>query len=449
MLHDPSFPRKAPFVRATSAPLKVFCAALFLLALAACRSGPEARPMFPEIASLPVNEGLPDPLTLLNGHKVSSPEEWEKDRRPELAALIQHYMYGWFPPPPGNTKGTVVRVNADLFGGKATKKEITLHFGPPGCPPIELLLVVPNRRTASAPVFLGLNFTGNHSLLADPTVALPRPWMREGPEVEQHHATEKGRGSKIETWAIEQSIDRGYAVATFYYGDALPDKPDFADGIYPYFQKPGQEKPALDDWGAIACWAFGLHRAVDYLITDPDLDPGRIAVTGHSRNGKAALLAAAFDRRIALVIPHQAGCGGTAPSRTRNPKAETVKVINDSFPHWFDDLFPQFNDQVARLPFDQHCLVALMAPRPVLFTNGVEDQWADPAGQFEMLRAADPVYRLLGTSGIEAREMPPLGTLVSSRLGYFIRSGGHISDRDYWKVFLDFADLYLKPSKGR
>jgi cephalosporin-C deacetylase-like acetyl esterase len=415
-----------------------------LVALSGCAEAPSPRPSFPGIALLPDRAALPNPLEMVDGRKITSAGQWERERRPELKALFQHYMYGYLPPPPGNVRGKIHRADVSFFGGKATKKEVTVTFGPPGCPPLELLLVVPNRRPGPAPVFLGLNFTGNHSLVADASVAVPKTWMREGPDVVEHRATEAGRGTKIDTWALEQSIDRGYAVATFCYGDALPDKPDFRDGVYPYFLRPGLAAPEPDDWGAIACWAWALHRAVDYLVTDPDVDPARIAVTGHSRNGKAALVAAAFDERIALVIPHQAGCGGTAPSRTRNPKAETVKAINDRFPHWFNDVFPSFNDAAGRLPFDQHCLVALVAPRPVLFTNGIEDQWADPEGQFEMLRAADPVYRLLGAGGLDEKELPPLGRLVDSRLGYYLRSGGHVSDPEYWKVFLDYADWHLK-----
>src|SRR5262249_33240092 len=163
----------------------------------------------------------------------------------------------------------------------------------------------------------------------------------------------------------------------------------------------------------------------------------------HSRLGKTALLAAAFDERIALAIPHQAGCGGTAPSRTKNPKSETVKLINSSFPHWFDGAFKDFNDQVERLPFDQHCLVALVAPLPVLFTNALEDQWANPDGQFDVLKAADPVYRLLGVEGLNADSRPEVGELLPSRLGYFIRPGKHSTTPEDWKVFLDYADKNL------
>jgi len=154
---------------------------------------------------------------------------------------------------------------------------------------------------------------------------------------------------------------------------------------------------------------------MDYLVTDKDIDRDRIAVFGHSRNGKTALLAAAFDDRIALALSHQSGCGGSAPSRTKNPKAETVKRINSAFPHWFNATFKRFNDEIEKLPFDQHGLAAICAPRPVLYTNAEGDQWADPAGQFEMLQAADKVYKLLGAGGLDAAGCPKRGSSWTAR----------------------------------
>jgi hypothetical protein len=153
------------------------------------------------------------------------------------------------------------------------------------------------------------------------------------------------------------------------------------------------------------------------------------------------LLAAAFDERIALAIPHQAGCGGTSPSRGKI--GESVKQINESFPHWFDATFKEFNDRPDRLPFDQHCLIALVAPRPVLLTNGVEDKWANPQGQFQMLQAADPVYRLLGAGGLDAKEMPQIGKLIDSTLGYYIRPGKHSMGNEDWKIFRAYADKHF------
>src|SRR5262249_22415784 len=140
-------------------------------------------------------------------------------------------------------------------------------------------------------------------------------------------------------------------------------------------------------------------------------------------------------------IPLQAGCGGTAPSR--GTVGESVKQINDRFPHWFNGAFKEFNKQPDKLPFDQHCLVALMAPRPVLFANAVEDSWANPAGQFDVLKAADPFYRLLGAGGLDAKKLPAPGKLIDSTLGYYIRAGKHSMTAEDWRVFADFADRHL------
>jgi dienelactone hydrolase len=370
---------------------------------------------FPDVLDLPSHKEFPDPLMMFDGRRVTTKEQWERERRPELQILFQHYMYGYMPPPPSNVGGAVDRIDLQFMGGKATRKEVRISFGPPGTPPINLLLVVPNNRAGPSPVFLGLNFRGNDSVY-----------------------------TLYSEFPFELIVDRGYAVATAAYGDIFPDRPDFSGGIFPFFRRQGQTDREPHDWGAIAMWACGLQRVIDYLVTDRDIDPARIAVTGHSRLGKTALLAAAYDERISLVIPHQAGTGGSAPSRKKNPRAETVKQINDRFPHWFNKVFARFNDAVDRLPFDQHALVALVAPRPVLFTNGVQDQWADPAGQFEVLRAADPVYRLLGSEGLSTTDVPPVGRLVDSALGYYIREGGHQVDQAYWKVFLDFADRHLR-----
>src|SRR5262249_33587569 len=149
----------------------------------------------------------------------------------------------------------------------------------------------------------------------------PTAWMypnRTG--VVNNRATDAGRGSQIDVWNIEPTIDRGYAVATFYPGDLDPDRTDVREGARPYLAKVGATRPGPDAAGTIAVWAWGIHRAVDYLVTDKDIDKDRLAVVGHSRLGKTALLAAAYDDRIALAIPPQAGCGGTGPSRHSDPK---------------------------------------------------------------------------------------------------------------------------------
>jgi len=402
---------------------------------------------FPPPDQLPDRPDYPDPLVTFAGEKVRSKGQWEAKRRPELKALFEHYMYGRLPAAPAKVDGVVLHEDPKAFGGKVTLREIELRFdafGKSNPLPVRLLLTVPNDRKGPVPVFVGLNFCGNHCLTADPKVRIPTTWMYPHPPgVKDNRASEAGRGKQADVWPLELAAARGYAVATFYNGDIQPDRPGVAEGFRALLPKAG-EGPAGDETATVMAWAWGVHRAVDYLVKHPDLDPKRVAVVGHSRLGKAAIVAGAFDDRIALVIPHQAGCGGTAPSRQNDPKAESVKRINTSFPHWFCGHFKAFNDATGKLPFDQHCLAALCAPRPVLYTNAVEDRWANPSGQFRMLRLATPVYELLGADGLGATAEPEPGRLVDSRLGYYIRPGKHSMTTPDWEVFLTFADKWMK-----
>ncbi len=393
---------------------------------------------FPDFAQLPIQTNFPDPLIMFDGQPVKTKRDWIKKRKPELKALLQHYEYGFFPPATKIT-ATIDRTDEKFFKGKATLKLVTIEFGVRATRPIHLLLAIPNDRIGPAPVFLGLNFDGNHQLLSDTNIPLPTIWMRgKPPEVVNSHATDAGRGKQTENWAIEQSIDRGYAVASFCCGDIELDQTNALGGVRETLGIPQEE----DSWGTIAAWAWGLQRAVDYLETDSDIDASRIAVVGHSRLGKTAMLAGAFDERIALIIPLQAGCGGTSPCR--GTVGESVEKINTSFPHWFCGEFKKFNQEPQRLPFDQHCLIALCAPRPVLISCATGDEWSNPAGQFEMLQAASPVYRLMGHEGAASKTMPATGHLMDSPLGYFIRPGKHSMTKLDWKAFLDFADKNMR-----
>jgi hypothetical protein len=402
---------------------------------------------FPPPDQLPANPNLPDPLVMFDGRKVTTKEQWLGQRKPELKALFQHYMYGPLPPTPKRQSYNVLFKDEHALGGKATIGEIKITFEEPSLrQAIHVLLVKPNN-VNKPPVFVGLNFCGNHTLLDDERIHLPEGWVRNNcPGAVNERATDKGRGGQKDLWNIDLIINRGYALACFYSGDVDPDTADMSDGVGPAFYKAGQTTPSDDDAGTIMLWAWGFHRVVDFIEREAknDVDASRIAVVGHSRNGKTALLAGAFDERIAVVIPLQAGCGGTAPSRTSDTRAESVKRINTSFPHWFDGNFKKFNDDPSKLPFDQHCLVALCAPRPVLVPNAEEDLWANPSGQFEMLKAATPVYQLLGVEGLAAGVTPELNKLIDSRLGYFIRPGKHAMTRADWEVFLAYADKWLK-----
>jgi hypothetical protein len=441
--------------------LAILFASLTLSAAAHSAAG-----VFPPPSELPLRPDLPDPRVARDGKAVTSAREWNTQRRPELKALFQHYMYGHLPPPPRRVRAEMLLVDSHYLDGQATLKQVVLSYGPPEAPRLNLLLVVPNQRRQPAPVILGVNFCGNHAVISDPRIVLPSVWMpNHCPGCTNHAATAAGRGQDAKGWDLVQAVSRGYAVATFYHGDLDPDDANATTGIRALARRGGLRGWLRDDrrgpvcpacpdlyatgaydWSTISAWAWGFHRAVDYLVTERSLDRRRIAVFGHSRNGKTALLAGAFDERIGLVLCHQAGCGGSAPSRGKI--GESVKQINDRFPHWFNAAFKEFNEQPERLPFDQHALIALCAPRPVLLSNATEDTWANPAGQFEMLQAADSVYRLLGVPGLGTAKMPAPGELVPSRLGYFLRSGKHSTTTEDWRAFLDFADAQWGPPGG-
>jgi hypothetical protein len=406
----------------------------------------------PAPSALPIQPSLPDPLVARDGSKITTREQWEKLRKPELRELFQHYMYGRQPARPQVEHKLLVEDKAAL-GGAATLREFDVNAGLDR--PVRLLVVTPNGKTGPRACFLGINFRGNHQLLDHPGIALPEGWVRTPKDGKGgNKARTEDRGKETETWSVAKIIERGYAFAGFYHGDIVPDEKDLAEPVLRRIGGVKGETRDADDTATIMAWAWGFSRMLDVLETLPEIDAKRVATVGHSRNGKTALVAAAFDERFAMAIPSQAGSGGTGPSRVAadlakpnekgRPTAETVAVITNAFPHWFAKNFSEFSAEPARLPFDQHCLIALCAPRPVLVSNAVQDVWANPGGQFDMLRAAGPVYKLIAGDGLGADRMPEVGRLLPSRLGYFIREGGHSMTPVEWAAWLDYADKWLR-----
>ena len=353
-------------------------------------------------------------------------------------------MYGHAPAPPGIT-ARPERDDATVLDGKATLRQVEIAIDglPEDAPRIHLALFVPKSAAGRVPVFLGINRCGNHAVAPTPELVLDEDAWCPG----DCPPSEDTRGAETAFWCVENLIDRGYAFATFHDSDMDPDVNDFSDGIHPYY--PDLPGPKETHWGTIRAWAWGLHRCVDYLVTDEDIDPKGIAVTGHSRRGKTTLLAGALDERIALVVPLQSGTGGCALSRDNDQ--ETVERINTVFPHWFNDVFPQFNGREAKLPFDQHLLMALVAPRPLLDIGGLQDTWANYESAYRAMKAADPVFKFLGAEGMRGTgliqgEEPMAGDNLGSLLQYR-RDTKHMIDIHYWNAILDFADHNLKPSE--
>ena len=215
---------------------------------------------------------LPDPLTLANGRPVRDAETWSKRRRPEILRLFEEHIYGRAPGKPGSLHFRLLSKDDQALGGKAVRKLIAIDFtADENGPSMEMLLYLPRKAESPPPVFLGLNFSGNHSIHTDPGIPLSTAWMRDKPDegIVDHKATERSRGVKASRWQVETILDRGYALATIYYGDIDPDFDDgFRNGVHPLFLRPGQTKPGPGEWGA-----WGHSRGLDYLESDRQSTP--------------------------------------------------------------------------------------------------------------------------------------------------------------------------------
>lgn len=387
---------------------------------------------------------LPDPLVDNKGLKVTSKAAWLTKRRHEILALFEQHVYGKFPGTTRQIHFKVTSVDTKALGGKATRKEITIFFTSlPGSPGMDVLLYLPNHVMMPVPVFMGLNFYGNHTIHSDPKITLSDGWMmkNENYHIADHKATEASRGVQANRWQVDSLIAHGYGIATAYYGDLEADHVDgWKTGIRTTLQNELKLKPA--DWGAIGAWSWGLSRMMDYLQTDSLVNSLQIAITGHSRLGKAALWAAANDERFAMIISNNSGEGGTSLSR-RN-FGETIERINTSFPYWFSPHYKEYNKNVHALPVDQHMLLALMAPRPLYIASAEDDLWADPRGEFLSGKNAATVYALFGKEGIETETFPPVETPVGEQIRYHIRKGKHDITMYDWMEYIAFADKHFR-----
>ncbi|MEM2401659.1 MAG: acetylxylan esterase [Candidatus Bathyarchaeia archaeon] len=382
---------------------------------------------------------LPDPLICLDGSRVDSPEKWRDKRRPEILELFRTHVYGRAPlDRPADIAFETFDYEENALNGRAIRKQVSIRLTKSDEPSIDLLIYLP-KKPQPPPIFLMLNFWGNHTINPDPHIRIrSRPvFMPRG----EFFLSEESRGWDRST-PLNKILARGYGFATACYNDIDPDFHDgFKNGVHGVFDRLFGERRPPDAWGSIGAWAWGLSRIMDYLEIDGDIDSRHVILLGVSRLGKTALWAGAQDERFFMVISNTSGCGGAALSRRRF--GETIKMINNAFPHWFCENFKKYNDNEDALPVDQHMLIALIAPRPVYIASADEDLWCDPRGEFLAAKAADPVYKLLGTEGLPADEMPPLNSPVMGRIGYHIRSGGHgITEYD-WERYMDFADKHI------
>jgi|GEM_PF-2133312 len=381
---------------------------------------PDSLPAPRELAP---SEGFPDPFETFDGGRVETPEAWRETRRPELKTLFGQYVYGHAPEAEVEFE---VHERGGFAGGVLREVDATLDTGFS----FRFLHLAP---APDAPTFVAPNGMGNHAVHPDERITVTEAAREHG----FSFANETGpadRGEGAEAWCAEYLLERGYGLLTVCAADVDPDRDDFSDGVQAELGSPG---PAGTGWGALRAWAWGLSRGVDYLESE-----GAPAVAfGHSRFGKAALVAGAFDERFDAVVPHQSGTGGMAPAR--NNDQETLGEITGAFPHWFCDLFPAFAGRVPKLPVDSHLLAALVAPRPLLDTAGLRDVRTNPPRALDALRAAAPVYDLLGGPSEVDLRFPGDDAGEAGALCQYRRETVHTMERGYWEVTCDFLDTHL------
>jgi hypothetical protein len=332
----------------------------------------------------------------------------------------------------------LLETDENALEGKATRRQVRIYLHPADTTVYtDVLLYIPNAVKGPAPVFVGYNFSGNHTVSTDKNILLGTRWVpARAKGAVNNRATEASRGADTVNWQLNTILSKGFAVATAYYGDLEPDTTTgWMTGIRSTLKEVLKIQPT--EWTAMGAWAWGLSRIVDYLQKDKSIDTRKIALIGHSRLGKAALWAGASDPRFALIVSNESGEGGAALSRRWY--GETVQIINAHFPHWFTAKYKTYGDNVNALPVDAHMLLSLMAPRPLYVASAVEDTWSDPKGEFLSAREASKVYALFGEKGIATDSMPALHQPVGQTLRYHIRAGRHAVTLYDWEQYLQFA----------
>jgi hypothetical protein len=366
---------------------------------------------------------------------VKTPSEWTDRRAPLLREAFQREVYGRLPTAGPARVETVKALPPPAPDAVAEQWTVRVD-APEGTVRFNMVVVTP-ATPGPHPVIVMQTFCGNRAAMGGMEAAdllTPTPCG----DVDAGLVgvlIEKLRifGEFIARPPWDKVIDRGYAIATFYAGDLVPDR---ANGAAEAVARLQPDVPPADRAGAIAAWAWAYSRAIDVLETDRRLDPARQTAWGHSRNGKAALLAAAFDPRIDAVIAHQSGKGGA--TLTRASKGESVEQITDAYPFWFGSRYAGWAGREQSIPVDQHQLIALIAPRPVLIGTGRRDMWSGPHGAWRALEGAAPAYRLLGSPGLKQTRLEE--PVWDGDLVYFLRKGRHGVTGEDWDAFLTFLD---------
>ena len=371
---------------------------------------------------------VPDPLLFMDGSAVQTEDDFAK-RRDEVLTLFSEYVYGPIPTDGYSCTFTVVE-EGDALNGAAYRRQIRMLITTDLDDLETYILMYTPKAASNTPVIVGLNYSGNHIVLAEPAIMPSRYSTLSG------DAMEASRGKDTSSIPVETAIANGYAVCTLCYNDISVDSRErYREDLIALFDE--------QNMGSLSAWAFAMSRYVDYLETVETIDPDRIVFVGHSRLGKAATWAAASDQRVAMVISNCSGSAGS--SMTRGNQGETLTDVTTFFPYWLSPAYASFSGRENELPVDQNLLLACMADRYLCVGSAESDGTADPRGAWNALCFAEDAFLFfndapLDTSFFDNTPFASPVVLETDRIHYHLREGSHsLSDVD-WNLYFVFMN---------
>jgi hypothetical protein len=372
------------------------------------------------VSAAPTPTNVPELMKTFSGQNISSREAWEKTRAPEILERYTRDVFGIRPREAGERArfSFTVTDERDAFDGKAVRKHVRLDVrGLKGTYALPITVFIP-KAAKPAPAFIYAGI---------------------------YHSTEVDRAghiTKSRYWPVKDIIDRGYATASFMVTNVAADaKSCFTGGIFTAMG--GTGKRDADAWGAISAWAWAASRVLDWMETEPLIDATHVGIVGHSRGGKTAIWTAVTDKRFAMACSNNSGCSGAKLNHIDLPRSEHIGQILKHFSYWFCPNYRSYIGKEMSMPFDQHELLALIAPRLLYVTSATRDSWAGPHGEWWAARLASPAWELYGKKGLAADTFPqPNRPSQEGSVAYHLRAGGHDLTPYDWMRFVDFAERH-------
>ena len=371
--------------------------------------------------NIPEPENVPELMRTFAGEEVKTKEAWEKVRAPELLERFQKDVYGRRPAVLDERKRVSFKVYDErpVMDGKAVRKLVRAEFdGPLEKFSFPFTVYIPKAQKP-VPAFVSICLKSRSKVGADHVITSV-------------------------CWPVEQIVGRGYATIGFLTEDIATEKnTGFAQGVFTCVEKP--EARTDESWGTISAWAWAASRVMDWIETEPAIDATRVGIVGHSRGGKTAIWTGVTDRRFALVCSNNSGAHGAKLNHIRLPKSEDIASIPKYFPNWYCGNYPKkYGGKEMTMDFDQHELLALIAPRLLCVASASEDAWAGQPGEWWSAKLASPAWELYGKKGLVAERFPAPGEKQQEgSVSYHLRPGKHSLDPYDWDRYMDFADKNL------